>query len=86
MELPERVLRICLDPGQNDAEAGTIYDYLIKLLYEVWMYHSPKKPFGNSGWEWDIVQPLIDAGLAVNFGEAERLIGEAITSLLLTKQ
>lgn len=52
----------------NDAEAGTIKEYLIKLLTELWEKgegFSGKRPFGNSGWEHELYLPLLEAG-AVN--------------------
>lgn len=50
----------------NDAEAATVRAYLVKLLRELWREgdgFSGKRPFGNSGWEYDLYQPLIKAGL-----------------------
>ena len=46
----------------NDAEADTIRDYLCSLLELVWSEgegFSGKRPFGNSGWEFDLYAPLI---------------------------
>jgi hypothetical protein len=51
---------------QNDAEAKTIRDYLKAIVYEVWDRgegFSGKRPFGNSGWERDLYEPLVTAGL-----------------------
>jgi hypothetical protein len=51
---------------QNDAGAATIRDYLHELLLGVLVERegfSGKRPFGNSGWEYDLYQPLIKAGL-----------------------
>jgi hypothetical protein len=53
-------------PADNDAEAATIRDYLVALLRQLWTEgegFSSKRPFGNSGWEWDMYPPLIRAGL-----------------------
>jgi hypothetical protein len=53
-------------PADNDADAATIRDYLIKLLSELWREEAgfnSKLPFGNSGWQYDIYVPLIRAGL-----------------------
>jgi len=52
--------------GDNDAGAATVADYLRKLLAELWKDgegFSGKRPFGNSGWEYDLYAPLIGAGL-----------------------
>lgn len=53
-------------PQPNDADATTIGDYLIKLLAKVWEENecfNGKRPFGNSGWDYDLYPPLIAAGL-----------------------
>lgn len=50
----------------NDANAETVRDYLVALLLEVWDQEqgfSGKRPFGNSGWQYEIYVPLIRAGL-----------------------
>lgn len=51
--------------GENDADAATIRDYLVKLLAVVWDEQegfSGKRPFGNSGWEYEPLGALLDAG------------------------
>ena len=51
-----------------DSDAGqdlTLRDYLRTLLTTVWEEgecFSGKRPFGNSGWEYDLYRPLIKAG------------------------
>lgn len=51
-----------------DSDAGdnlTVRDYLYKLLETLWNEgeeFSGKRPFGNSGWEFDLYVPLIKAG------------------------
>lgn len=43
----------------------TIRDYLKTLLMTVWEEgesFSGKRPFGNSGWEYDLYAPLVKAG------------------------
>lgn len=53
-------------PDGNDAGATTIRDYLIRLLTEVWRENegfSGKRPFGNSGWDYDLYGPLVETGL-----------------------
>ncbi len=50
----------------NDAGASTIGEYLGELLSTVWREQdefSGKRPFGNSGWTYDIEVALADAGL-----------------------
>lgn len=43
----------------------TIRDYLVKLLEKLWIEQecfNGKRPFGNSGWESDLMKPLIECG------------------------
>lgn len=52
--------------GFNDAGARTVGQYLAELLLKVWQHgegFSGKKPFGNSGWEWDIYAALGQANI-----------------------
>lgn len=49
----------------NDADAETVRDYLVVLLATLWTEQegfSGKRPLGNSGWEFDLYLPLIEAG------------------------
>jgi hypothetical protein len=88
------VLGLSMPP--NDADAKTVKDYLKALLTELWREQegfSGKRPFGNSGWEYDMYPPLIKAGLVegeldengyvedVNQAKAQKLIAEAIQRL-----
>lgn len=51
-----------------DSDAGnniTVRDYLRTLLETLWEEvegFNGKRPFGNSGWEYDLYAPLIKAG------------------------
>lgn len=51
-----------------DSDAGnniTILDYFKELLITLWTEKegfSGKRPFGNSGWEYDLYKPLIQHG------------------------
>lgn len=50
---------------ENDAKAATIRDYLKALLQTVWGEEegfSGKRPFGNSGWQWDVFKALVKGG------------------------
>lgn len=50
----------------NDAGAATVRDYLIRLLALVWEHEQAfngKRPFGNSGWQYDLYTPLVRAGI-----------------------
>jgi hypothetical protein len=85
-----------LDIGDNDSGAPTVRGYLLALLAELWREEqgfSGKRPFGNSGWQYDIYKPMVAAGLAtgtldadgyldtVNTREADALILAAIAEL-----
>lgn len=51
-----------LPMGKNDADAETLGDYLKALLTTLWREgesFSGKRPWGNSGWEYDIYQCLV---------------------------
>lgn len=54
-----------------DSDVGnniTVRDYLRRLLTTLWDEQegfSGKRPFGNSGWEYDVYAPLIKAGYIV---------------------
>ena len=55
-----------IELGDNDANAKNIREYLVALLGELWLEQdafSGKRPFGNSGWQYDLIVPLIKAGL-----------------------
>lgn len=85
--------------GDNDAGADTIREYLTALLIALWSGgegFSGKRPFGNSGWDWDLISALAKAGhIVAMFDEdgyldrlddaeerkGQRLIAEAIREL-----
>ncbi len=49
----------------NDAEAKTIRDYLKALVTRIWEEgegFSGKRPFGNSGWEYELYGTLVTHG------------------------
>lgn len=92
-DAPHRILDLPMD--ENDANAKTIREYmqalLRTLLTEVEAF-SGKRPFGNSGWDWDMHKPLVKAGLVIGtidkYGDldhddkhATRLLLEAIKDL-----
>jgi hypothetical protein len=95
---PATVLALQLEP--NDAEAGTVREYLVELLSTLWDQgegFSGKRPFGNSGWTYDLYVPMVRAGLIggtfyedgdvkeVDRPAGNRLIAEAIRSLGATR-
>lgn len=60
---PQQILDLPME--NNDSGADTVRGYLVALLAEVWEHaesFSGKRPFGNSGWDWDLMLPLVKAG------------------------
>ena len=50
----------------NDADATTVREYLVELLFTLWRQgedFSSKRPFGNSGWQYDLLITLVTAGI-----------------------
>jgi hypothetical protein len=59
-------LILSLPMQENDADAKTIRDYLLKLLHDVWNEgegFDGKRPFGNSDWDSEVYETLARAGL-----------------------
>lgn len=85
-----------LPMGPNDADAPTVRGYFVKLLDELLTKgegFSGKRPFGNSGWEYDLYLPLIQAGaipgkiedgeiVEVDEPAARMALGSAVNALL----
>lgn len=60
----EKLLALSLP--ENDAGAATVREYLVALAREVWREgegFSGKRPFGNSGWHYELYGPMAKAGL-----------------------
>lgn len=91
---PEEVLELPM--GNDSTSADTIKEYLILLLATLWDVgesFSGKKPFGDSGWEYELYEALANAGLidavrdedgyfeSVDDVKAHRIIAEAIDGL-----
>lgn len=58
----------------SDVGSGTIREYLHALLLAVWEEgegFSGKRPFGNSGWEFDLYVPLAKEGF-LDLGPLDR--------------
>jgi hypothetical protein len=95
MATPNKILDLPMDPNTNDAEASSIREYVIALLTLLIEQGEDmvKKPFGNSGWQYEFFIPLLKAGLiegefdedgyveSLDIREAEALILEAIKTL-----
>jgi hypothetical protein len=61
---PQQLLDLPLP--DNDSGASTVRGYLVALLSTLWREEdrfSGKRPFGNSGWQYDLYKPMILAGL-----------------------
>lgn len=71
------ILELPMQP--NDADAATIKGYLVALLRELWDKEdgfSGKRPFGNSGWPRDLIQPLVRAGLVAGTFDGDGYLDE----------
>lgn len=63
MSTPQELLDLPLP--DNDSGASTVRGYLMALLATLWREgeeFSGKRPFGNSGWQYDIYPAMIQAG------------------------
>lgn len=74
---PEQVLACPMDP--NDSGAATVGGYLARLVGQLWQLgegFSGKRPFGNSGWEYDVYTALAKARLieGLDYDEEEEEI------------
>ena len=57
---------LALELGENDSGASTVRGYLVALLDQLWREDecfSGKRPFGNSGWQYDLYGPMVKAGI-----------------------
>lgn len=93
MATPEQVLALPMG-----GEQATVQYHLIKLLMTLWDQKegfNGKRPYGESGWEFDFYEPLVRAGfIDGDFDEDDgylndydevagnRMIANAIKSLL----
>lgn len=69
--------------GPNDADAATVRDYLLALLTEVWVRDegfSGKRPFGNSGWKYEVYTALVKAEIIAGKLDHEGLIEECASA------
>jgi hypothetical protein len=69
---------------RNDSGGRTVRGYLVELLARLWERgesFSGKHPFGNSGWEDELVAPLVASGAARDEDHASDLVAEAIRRL-----
>ncbi len=78
------ILDVKLDPIANDASASSVREYLKALLARVWEEEESfngKRPFGNSGWQYEVCEPVVAAGLAADVDAARELVLAAIQTL-----
>ena len=81
--------RVGLDVKFQSDDLGeiTFREYFHKLLQTMWYEDegfSGKRPFGNSGWSWDLIRGLVATGLVPGrFGDDHSGIAEA-TDLIET--
>lgn len=77
--MTSNILDLKLAP--NDANAGTVREYLVALLHQLWTREdgfSGKRPFGNSGWQYEVYDAIEQAGIE---GDPEQLVLAAIRAL-----
>lgn len=87
---------LALPMPENDASAPTIGAFLVALLHKLWYEQdgfSGKRPFGNGGWDTEVIIALVNAetlegsfdedGCIETYdqGELDRIILSAIDSL-----
>lgn len=59
---PKEILNLKFYCDDHDRTL-TIREYFVELLQSLWYEgegFSGKRPFGNSGWQWDLYKPLIE--------------------------
>ncbi len=74
---PQEILALPMQ--ENDVRAKTIKEYLKRLLAQLWIEQegfSGKRPFGNSGWEFDLYKALIRAGAATGKLDGDGCVDE----------
>ena len=74
----QRVLDAPMDESGNDAHAETIGEYLHILMETLWVdgNFSGKRPFGNSGWKYEIYEALVEAELVEGSFDSGGYLGE----------
>lgn len=81
----EQVLNLPIPAHLHFGQAETMRDVLHNLLYKLWNEgedFNGKRPFGQSGWDMDLLVPLAKAGLIkATFDENDYL--EEISTLQL---
>lgn len=82
--LAERILMLELDPLADDSGSRTVRQYLANLLITLWAekeHFSGKRPFGVSGWQYDIYAAMVKAGLIAGKLDGDEVVQcDAITA------
>lgn len=74
------ILNLRVEAG--DINETTIGGYLQTLLATMWEEgegFSGKRPFGNSGWQYDLYKPLVKAGVVTGSIDADGYIDDIDT-------
>ena len=84
---------------ENDAGAKTIGEYIKKLLLKLWdekEEFSVKRPFGNSGWDYELYYALANEGVISSITDKGRfsssndnksiILAKSITLLGIAKE
>jgi len=82
VDLETAKLALDIEMGPNDADAATVRDYLKELLLTVLIEEesfSGKRPFGNSGWQYELLGPIESAGIDCN--DSEALFADLVNAL-----
>lgn len=82
-EKAQQILALEL-PSQSDFGTVTIRQALVRLLSMMWEDpegFSAYRPLGNSDWPDQITESVIEAGLAVNWDEANNAVRRSISFL-----
>lgn len=70
---------------ENDSGADTVRGYFKALLRELIQEEegfSGKRPFGNSGWQYELYRPLVKAGAVAGDDEGEAQDTDAADALI----
>lgn len=68
----------------GEGKTVPLREFFVLILGQLWEEadeFSGKRPFGNSGWYFEIIWGLIDDGVAESETEAHNLVAAAIRSL-----
>lgn len=73
---------LAIEMEDNDAGARTVREYLVLLARQCWMEgegFSGKRPFGNSGWHYEVYGALMRAGAITGDFDEEGCINDCDT-------